>query len=299
MPTRPTGVADTANADAVLEVDVIERPSYDIITTTTADPGAAGVSLAVTNRSRFPQTGNFKIRVEAEVMLVTAGQGAGAGSFTVTRAVDGTTGVAHAIGVLVAQVVGVQRVEPVDGSRIITYRGLVSAWRTLGNAAATQNLFTIENAGGSTVLVAITRLSVEQESTAVLIALANRVVVSRPSALPTGGTALGKAATETALTSSASVVLRAATASDGGAATAITATAGNAMWSQLTMRMHTAVGQQLYPGGDLLPEIVADRPVVLRAGEALLAQVVQPVAANNAATTHYIIKCVWEEYTLA
>lgn len=82
-------------------------------TTTTADPGTAGVSLAVTSRSApFPQTGQFRILVQntetdktnREIMTVTGGLGAGAGSFTVTRGQEGTTGVAHPVGSYVAQV---------------------------------------------------------------------------------------------------------------------------------------------------------------------------------------------------
>jgi hypothetical protein len=295
--TRPVGVADTAPGTAVAEIDVVERASPDLTTTTTADPGAAGTTLAVTSAARFPSTNNFKVRVENEVMLVTAG--AGTTSWTVTRGVDNTTAVAHAAGVSVAQVVAVQRVEPVEASRQVSFRGLAGTFRTLGNAAATQNLFTIENASGSPVLVAIRRLSLEVESTAALAALANRIVVSRPTALPTAGTALTKVAAETALASSASVVLRGATASDGGAATAITATAGAQMWSTFAMRMHTLAGQVMFQPDNLLPEHVADQPVILRAGEALLAQVVQPTAANNANTYHYVVKCAWDEFTVA
>jgi hypothetical protein len=82
--------------------------------TITADPGSAGVSLALANRSPFPQlaTGQFRLIVQnsendktnREVMLVTAGQGAGAGSFTVVRGQEGTAGVAHAAGSYVALV---------------------------------------------------------------------------------------------------------------------------------------------------------------------------------------------------
>ncbi len=80
--------------------------------TTTADPGTGGTSLAVTLRTPFPQSGQFRILVQAsetdktnrEIMLVTAGYGTGAGSFTVTRAPEGPAAVAHASGSYVAQV---------------------------------------------------------------------------------------------------------------------------------------------------------------------------------------------------
>lgn len=88
-------------------------------TTTTADPGSGGTSLAVTSRTVFPQSGQFRILVQdsetsttnREVMLVTAGFGSGAGSFTVTRGIEGTAGVAHASGSYVAQVLTADALE--------------------------------------------------------------------------------------------------------------------------------------------------------------------------------------------
>lgn len=80
--------------------------------TTTADPGTSGTSLAMTSRSAFPQTAPFYIVVQdsetskanRELMRVTAGVGTGAGSFTVVRGQGGTTGVAHASGSYVSMV---------------------------------------------------------------------------------------------------------------------------------------------------------------------------------------------------
>lgn len=298
-PSRSVGVADTAPGTAVAEVDVLERASPDITTTLTADPGSAGTTWAVANggpTSLFPQTNNFKVRSQSEVVLVTGG--AGTNSWTVTRGQDGTTAAAHASGSTVAQVVGVQRVSPVS-ERAISYLGSVATFRTLGNAASPQNLFTLENQAGSAVLVAIRALRVEQDSTAVLTAVSNQFKLSRPSALPTGGTTLSKGSLDTALTSNASVVARGATASDGGAATAITATAGTTMWCQFGARFHTAVGQWIPDDFDLMPIAITNTDgIILRAGQAILVQVINPTAANNAATNHYTIRCAYEEFTL-
>jgi len=88
-------------------------------TVTTADPGSGGTSLSVTSRSLFPPAtvygaaGQFYILVQnsetdktnREIMLVTGGQGTGAGSFTVVRGQGGTTGVAHPSGSYVAQII--------------------------------------------------------------------------------------------------------------------------------------------------------------------------------------------------
>lgn len=65
-------------------------------TTTTADPGAGGVTLAVTSKDGFPTANGYLVKVDDETMLVTAG--AGTLSWTVTRAQEGTVAAAHTIG---------------------------------------------------------------------------------------------------------------------------------------------------------------------------------------------------------
>jgi hypothetical protein len=178
------------------------------------------------------------------------------------------------------------------------FKGLVSSPRTLGSGGSPQNLFSIENAAGSTVLVGVRRLTVQMDSTAALIAVATQFKTSRPTAaLPTGGTALAKGAFDTDLTSSGSVVARGATASDGGAATAITATAGVIGWHQFAMRLHTIAGQVVMDDEPLIPGLCETDPIVLRAGQALLVQIVQATPANNKATDHYVVNCAWEEFT--
>src|SRR4030042_1885998 len=109
----------------------------------------------------------------------------------------------------------------------ILFRGSTATFRILGTAATPQNLFTIENTstGGGLVTVWIKRLVVQLDATAVLVSVMPLVKSSR-CAVPSGGTALAKVAFDTLLTSHGNVVCRAGNASDGGVATAITATAG-------------------------------------------------------------------------
>jgi len=178
------------------------------------------------------------------------------------------------------------------------FKGTASSFRTLGNATALQNLFSIENAVGSTVLLGVRRLTIQMDATAALIAVASQFKTSRPTTFPTGGTVLTKVAFDTTLTSSASVVARGATASDAGAAAAITATAGAVGWHQFAMRMHTLAGQVILEDESLIPSLCENDPIVLRAGQALLVQIVQAAAANNAATNHHVVNCAWEEYTV-
>lgn len=183
-----------------------------------------------------------------------------------------------------------------DSARTVSYRGGAGTFRTLGAAALLHNLFTIENAAGSSVLVAVTKINFRMDATAVLTDVVPFVKLSRPTALPTGGTVLTKATRDTALTSSASVVCRGATASDGGAATAITATQGAMFKADGGMRMHTLVGQVLLDQTDLCS---ADNPIILRAGEALLVCVDAAATTSDPATNHWQVSAVWEEYTQA
>lgn len=292
MPSRAIGVTDNAEAAGIVDVSAAELPMLDVSTTLTADPGSGGTTLAITSAARFPVDNQYKVRVENEVMLVTAG--AGTASWTVTRGIDGTTAVAHAVTTPVYLIGAVQRVIPAL-ERITTFEGYAASFRTLGSAAVPQNIFSIENAS-SAIMVAVKRLMVGMDASAAQLAIAPEYAVTRSTALPTGGTALSKGAGDTALTSNASVVARGATASDGGAATAITATAGAArMFHQFQMRMATQVGQMLPGGQDLLPPECWDDPIILRNGEALLLQVIG-TAASNAATNHYVAKAAWEEF---
>jgi hypothetical protein len=75
------------------------------------------------------------------------------------------------------------------------------------------------------------------------------------------------------------------------------ATAGDVLWEQFLMRLHTAVGQVRTFDLDLLPYMIkdSDRNFVLSQNQALLAQIVAPAGASNPATNHYMIGCVWEE----
>lgn len=59
-------------------------------------------SLVVTSAANFPSDGNFVIRIDSELILVTAVSGT---TFTITRGHEGTTGAAHANGAQVYQVV--------------------------------------------------------------------------------------------------------------------------------------------------------------------------------------------------
>jgi len=58
-------------------------------------------SVVVTDGSVFPSTGDFRINVEDELMLVTA---RATNTLTVTRGIEGTSAAAHTTGVYVTHV---------------------------------------------------------------------------------------------------------------------------------------------------------------------------------------------------
>jgi len=301
MPTRATGVADTAVGTEVLEVDVVERASVDLTTTLTADPGASGTTLAVTSAARFPAVNGYKVRVEDETMLVTAG--AGTASWTVTRAQDNSIGVAHAIGIVVAQVVGVQRVEPVDASRQVSYVGRFNTFRIPGRAGTTgQKLAAIHNATGSKVKVRVSQVTVDLVQTVVkaVTVLPPMLRMWKVTVLPTSGTAGTKVPIDSTLTSSASVTIFGDASADGtSSATALTATlpAGTFAGQAFASRLITAAGFEPYDretffDGD-------ENFITLNALEGLVVHLDYVLATQNPITDMWLVGIVWEEYSVS
>jgi hypothetical protein len=290
--TRAVGVSDLAPGTTIADIAILETGSPDQTTTTTADPGTGGATLAVASAARFPTSNNFKIKVDSEIMVVTAG--AGTTTWTVTRAQDGTTAATHATGSLVALLVGMEVVTS-SAPRQTICTWATTSFRTLGSAASGQNIFSLENQAAAKVNLAVRWLRMEMDATAVLTAVALDMKTGRTTALPTGGTALPKVLFNTSQASAATSVARGATASDGGAATAIAATLAATAWHQYGMRMPTQVGQMLPDDWNLLPQITDDTPFILQPGQGLAVQVVG-TAASNAATNHYVVKALVEEY---
>lgn len=167
-----------------------------------------------------------------------------------------------------------------------------SSFRILGTAATPHNLLTIENID-ATNLVKIREISIQLDATAVLVAVMPLVKISRATAVPTGGTALNKGQWDTANAANANTILRGANASDGGAATAITATAGTTLWQEYQMRMHTVVGQVLSPPSRV--PLIWTKDLILRQNQALLVQVVAAAGTSNPATNHWSVNVTWDE----
>ena len=180
--------------------------------------------------------------------------------------------------------------------RIVSYRGRCGTFRQLGIAGtAGQKLFSIFNAVGSAVLVDVEALTFDVYQTAARVVAPPILRVHRITTAPTGGTAVGKVAEDTALSSSASVTVLQGTASDGGAATAIVSTpaAGTIVTQEPVARALTLVGYEQFDRGDFLQ----GGPITLRAGEGLLMNLDYTVATSNPVTDNHIVTARWTEYT--
>jgi hypothetical protein len=80
---------------------VTERFANNAATTLDTTIDADDTSVIVDDASLFPTAGNFRIRIDDEIMLVTAVAGA---TFTVTRAQESTSGASHTSGATVRHV---------------------------------------------------------------------------------------------------------------------------------------------------------------------------------------------------
>lgn len=170
----------------------------------------------------------------------------------------------------------------------------VGTFRQVGSAATPQNLFSIENID-STKLVYVRQIVVQVDETVVLTSVTPYIRISRATGVPSGGTTLNKGQFDTNNASNSNTICRGTTASDGGANSGPTATAGDTLWEQFIMRVHTAVGQILTPDTVMMPAIALISNFILRQNQALLVQLLASAGASNPSTNHYMVSCQWEE----
>lgn len=308
MAQTPVYVAENTPVSTSVGVDVIERASPNISTTTTADPGSGGTTLAVTLRDRFPQTAGFKIRVLGtsgvpEIMLVTGGVGTGAGSFTVTRGVDGTVAAAQSVGATVALMTAVQRVEPVAASKQVSYLGRVATFRTPGRAGTTgQKIFALHNATASPVLVDIDKVTVDLVATVVKAVTVLPPVIRawKFTAVPTSGTAGTKVPEDTNLSSSSSLTVWQDASADGtssGTALTVTLPAGTVLTEEFAPRLITAAGYEMFDRTTFFEgeqEVITLRPL-----EGICVFLDYVLATQNPVTDMWTVAARWIEYLQA
>ena len=183
---------------------------------------------------------------------------------------------------------------------IASFRGSATAFRTLGNAAATPQTILTLATSTSGPRVRLRSARIWHDSTAVLVTAAIHAVLVRTTARPTGGTALVKAPFHPdGPASSVQVEVLGGTASDGGVLTAITATAAARVNAAFLARLHTAVGQVIPVERELVPPLAEDEALALTreaAGSLAFAVQVVDVEGTLPATNHWIAAVNWEEY---
>lgn len=179
----------------------------------------------------------------------------------------------------------------------IIFTGAVQVPIFLGNNALIQNAFVFENGIGSGVDVNIRRLGIELDSTVALTTVMPQVKVCRATNI-SGGIIVDKSKFDTLESSDPFVRIRTPLAEG----SHITATAGDTIYQQYIMRMHTAVEQVVTKTENLLPALVADtgKELKLRPGESLLVYIVgSAVTSNSALSNNWQINCAWEEDQIA
>lgn len=179
-----------------------------------------------------------------------------------------------------------------------------TTFRTLGTAATTQNLLGIANGSSSTKIVRLVDVSVYMDANVALTAVMPQFKLNRCVANTTnliGGTSLTKAIWSSANTASdANITVLGTTASDGGAATTITATftATQCIAQVFNTRAHTLVDAM---HNQIPYKLVSQRltsngyNLRLRPGEGALLNLVATATTSNPATNMYVANVTWEE----
>lgn len=313
MPDNPVGVPDTAPGSAVAEVAAVSRASASVVTTTTGALIAGDTSWPMTSRNFDGRiaTGvsNFLVDIvgtsgQAERALVTAGVTTGAGAWTVTRAQEGTTAVAHTSGAIVSLVTRVQQVEPIDASKQVSFKGRTSTWRVPGRGGLVgQKIWYAHNASGSPVNVDVSKITIDYGTTAVMAVTQLPPVVKayRFTALPTGGTALTKNQEDSGLTSKVAVTAGNDAQADGTvsatqlAIPAITVGLQAGLLAEaFAPRLITAVGFEMFD--TIIFFDGEDETITLRAGEGLCIFLDYVLAAANPSTSFWTVSARHTEW---
>lgn len=180
------------------------------------------------------------------------------------------------------------------------HRGRANTFRIPGLAGTTgQKLASIHNATGSTVKVAVHKVTVDMTCTVVkaVTVLPPVVRLYKVTVLPTGGAALTKVAEDSArAASSASVTLLQGASADGtGVALTATLPAGAVVASEFAPRLITAVGYEM---SDRMEFFAGDgEEITLGALEGLVVNLDYTLATQNPATDMWVVGMQWEEYT--
>lgn len=197
-----------------------------------------------------------------------------------------------------------QYVIPVE-DKIVTYRGLAASPLIPGRGAGRQNLMTVHNVSGSTILCSVRRIKVDvlQLSAALAVTVNPGIIrLTRFAGTPTGGSANTKGGEDTTMTTNSSIVVTADASADGtSSGTALTFTQGVHLNQTFAPRMvqttGTAGNLPTYEPIDVAQFLFGEPDVEIAAGNGLGIQIDQMGTGANPTTNRYAVTLAWAEYT--
>jgi hypothetical protein len=182
------------------------------------------------------------------------------------------------------------------------FKGAGASWRVTGRAGTTgQKIAALHNATGSTVRVAVNKVTVDLLQTAVIAVTVIPPIIRlwKFTAVPTSGTNTTKVPMDSSLaTSNASVTMWGDASADGtNSTTALTVTlpAGTIITQEFAPRLITAAGYEALDRVEFLQG--ADTSVILNPLEGICVFLDYTLATQNPITNFWVSTIYWEEYT--
>lgn len=184
-----------------------------------------------------------------------------------------------------------------------SYSGKAVTFRIPGRAGTTgQNLASIHNATGSTIVVELHKVTIDIAVTVIkaVTVLPPVIRLYKVTVLPSNGTALTKVADDSSgtATSSSVTLLQDASADGTGSTTTLTATipSGAVLAGEFAPRLITAAGYEMADRIEFLADSELNS-VILRPLEGIVVRLDYTATTQNPITDSYLVGLVWEEYT--
>lgn len=175
--------------------------------------------------------------------------------------------------------------------RVASWKGMACTFRIPGIASAVV-LATLFNKTGSGVLVAVRRISVQQDYTT-NSGTSRNIGLFTVTTAPTAGTLHTPTNFDSAQTHNANIEFRGGASADG-TASAVTGTMVDRIWGTPHARLAGIDSQVRMTDMSELPRLCANDPFLLPEGIGVGAQIV----SVGSSSSHTVVNCVWEEFTL-
>lgn len=142
---------------------MVEQFANNATTTLSSGINASVTAIPLTSSQKFSATGNFRIVIDSELMLVTANN-TGTNTLTVLRGQEGTAAVSHSSGANVSQIVTAGAITQMKLDTI-TVRTLSSTKTTTYTILSSDDIVLYNTSGGSfNIFLPATPISGEQHT---------------------------------------------------------------------------------------------------------------------------------------